>query len=212
MNYIDLTLAFNKNVAGFDSEPARLLQKDGWNATTLHLYSHAGTHMDAPLHFGVNDQTIDQIPLEKLVAKRTWVVKLLDLPLSYLIKIADVLPQLVGFQKGDSILLRTDWYKRLAADTENTYRNALPRISEELAVWMVENQVQILGVEPPSVADVNDLEEVTKIHQILLGYVLIVEGLAYLDKISKNNVELIALPLKIEGCDGAPCRVIVIER
>jgi arylformamidase len=212
MNYIDLTLAYNKNVAGFDSEPARLLQKDGWNATTLHLYSHAGTHMDAPLHFGVNEQTIDQISLEKLVSKRTWVVKLLDLPLSYLIKLADVLPQLADFQQGDSIIIRTDWHKRLAADTENTYRNALPRISEELALWMVENQVQILGVEPPSVADVNDLEEVTKIHQILLGHVLIVEGLAYLDKISKNSVELIALPLKIEGCDGAPCRVIAIER
>jgi arylformamidase len=211
MNYIDLTLAFNKNVAGFDSEPARLLQKDGWNATTLHLYSHAGTHMDAPLHFGVNEQTIDQIPLEKLVTKQTWVVRLLDLPLTYLIKLEDVLPQLVDFQQGDSIIIRTDWYKKLATDSENTYRNALPRISEELAHWLVANEVNILGVEPPSVADVNDMDEVTKIHQILLGHVIIVEGLAYLDKIVSNRVELIALPLKIEGCDGAPCRVIAIE-
>lgn len=211
MKYIDLTLAYNKNVAGFDTEPARLLQKDGWNATTLHLYSHAGTHMDAPLHFGVNEQTIDQIPLEKLFAKRTWVVKLLNLPRSYLITLEDVLPQLVDFQRGDSIIIRTDWHKRLAADVENTYRNALPRISEALAHWLVANEVNILGVEPPSVADVNDMAEVTKIHQILLGHVIIVEGLAYLDKIMGDRVELIALPLKIEGCDGAPCRVIAVE-
>jgi arylformamidase len=212
MNYIDLTLAYQKYVAGFDSEPARILEKDGWNATTLHIYSHAGTHMDAPIHFGVNEQTIDQIPLEKFFAKRTWIVKLLDLPLSYLITIEDLLPQLIDFQKGDSIIIRTDWYKRLGIDVENSYRNALPRISTELAYWLVKNEVSILGVEPPSVADVNNMEEVTKIHKILLGNVIIVEGLCQLDKIKENLVELIALPLKIEGCDGSPCRVIAIEK
>jgi arylformamidase len=211
MKLIDLTLSYNKNVAGFDSEPARLLQKDGWNATSLKIYSHAGTHMDAPLHFGVSDQTIDEIPIEKFFSKRTWVVRLLNLPDFYLIKLEDILPQLADYQPNDSILLRTDWSKKLGADKENTYRNALPRISEEVANWLVENQVNILGVEPPSVADVNDMEEVTKIHQILLGHVIIVEGLCHLDKIQQNCVEIVALPLKIEGCDGSPCRVIAIE-
>ena len=211
MTYIDLTLSYNKNVAGFRSEPARLLHKDGWNATTLQIYSHAGTHMDAPTHFEVNEQTIDQIPLEKFFAKRTWLVRLLDLPLSYLIKSEDVLSQVADFQKGDSIIIRTDWSKRLEADTENTYRNALPRISEDLANWMVANEVTILGVEPPSVADVNNMEEVTKIHIILLGLVIIIEGLCNLDSIKSTMIELIALPLKIEGCDGSPCRVVAIE-
>jgi arylformamidase len=189
-----------------------LLHKEGWNATTLHVYSHAGTHMDAPLHFGVSDETIDTIPLEKFFSKRTWVVKLLNLPNSYLIKLPDILPQLADFQQGDSIILRTDWSKKLGADKENSYRNALPRISEELAYWMVENKVQMLGVEPPSVADVNDMEEVTKIHQILLGNVIIVEGICNLAQIQQNCIEIIALPLKIEGCDGSPCRVIAIEK
>lgn len=211
MNYLDLTLPYDQNIVGFQSEPARLINKDGWNATTLQIYSHAGTHMDAPTHFEVNEQTIDQIPIAKFFAKRTWVVKLLDLPLSYLIQLEDVLPQLTYFQKGESIIIRTDWSKRLGADTENTYRNALPRISKGLANWMVANEVNILGVEPPSVADVNNMEEVTQIHKILLGNVIIVEGLCNLDLISKNIFELIALPLKIEGCDGSPCRVIAIE-
>ena len=46
---------------GVSTEVARDLRKDGWNATTFHLYSHCGTHMDAPLHFEVNDNTIDEI-------------------------------------------------------------------------------------------------------------------------------------------------------
>lgn len=114
------------------------------------------------------------------------------------------------FKEGDSLLLRTDWSKRLGTEG---YHNDLPRISAELANWCVEKKVQILGVEPPSVADVNNLPEVTEIHHILLrGGILIVEGLINLDVIEKQYVELIALPLKIKKGDGAPCRVIAIEK
>jgi len=48
---------------GVDFDTAKTIEKDGWNAKTLHLYSHAETHIDAPVHFIVNDTTIDQIPL-----------------------------------------------------------------------------------------------------------------------------------------------------
>jgi arylformamidase len=57
------------------------------------------------------------------------------------------------------------------------------------------------------------MEEVTKIHEILLGGdIIIVEGLTNLDSVSKGKVKLIALPLKIKGGDGAPARVIAIEK
>ena len=70
----------------------------------------------------------------------------------------------------------------------------------------------MLGVEPPSVADVNNLEEVTEIHRILLdGDVIIIEGLTNLRQIRRDQVVLIALPLKVEGGDGAPARVIALE-
>ncbi|MEL6274659.1 MAG: cyclase family protein, partial [Bacteroidota bacterium] len=81
-----------------------------------------------------------------------------------------------------------------------------------LAKWCVQKKVKMLGVEPPSVADVNNLPEVTAIHHILLqGDVLIIEGLMGLQQITKEYVMLLALPLKIAGGDGAPARVIVME-
>ena len=46
---VDLTLTIDDTVRGVEVRPVRLLTKDGWNATTLNLYSHSGTHMDAPL-------------------------------------------------------------------------------------------------------------------------------------------------------------------
>jgi arylformamidase len=218
MPIIDLTLAYDKNVAGFTSEPARLLEKDGWNARTLHIYSHAGTHMDAPFHFGVSDETIDEYPLTRFISKRAWLVDLSNIQAKSLIFVKDLGDIAQKLKKGDSLLLRTDWSKRLTTDGASReyregYRNDLPRISKELAEWCVSKKVNILGVEPPSVADVNNLPEVTEIHHILLrGGIIIVEGLTNLDLIEKPYVQLIALPLKIKKGDGAPCRVIAIEK
>jgi kynurenine formamidase len=76
----------------------------------------------------------------------------------------------------------------------------------------VEKKVRMLGVEPPSVADVNNIEELTTIHKILFeGGVIVVEGLANLTSLSKPQVTFIALPLKIAAGDGAPARAVAIE-
>ena len=70
----------------------------------------------------------------------------------------------------------------------------------------------MIGVEPPSVADVNDRQELTEVHQTLFrGNVLIVEGLAHLDQITSSEVEFVALPMKITGGDGSPVRAVAIE-
>jgi kynurenine formamidase len=70
----------------------------------------------------------------------------------------------------------------------------------------------MLGVEPPSVADINDMEELTAIHKILFeGGVIVVEGLANLASLSKPKVTFIALPLKVAGGDGAPARAVAVE-
>ncbi|MEL7122642.1 MAG: cyclase family protein, partial [Bacteroidota bacterium] len=72
---------------------------------------------------------------------------------------------------------------------------------------------KMLGVEPPSVADVNNLVEVTQIHTTLLqGKVSIIEGLTNLESISSDKVWLMALPLKIKDGDGAPARVIAFSK
>jgi kynurenine formamidase len=114
------------------------------------------------------------------------------------------------FSPGDSLVLRTDWSKYL--DNSAIYRDGLPRISESLATWCVEKKVKLLGVEPPSVADVNNLAEVTRIHKILLGGgVTIVEGLCNLDQLKGSKIFFAALPLKIVGGDGCPCRAFAVE-
>ncbi|PHN02120.1 cyclase family protein [Flavilitoribacter nigricans] len=205
---IDLSLAYDDSISGYSEATARELGKDGWNARTLQIYSHAGTHMDAPAHFGLTG-TIDAFEPQQLMGP-AWVVDLSDISAGALIS-----PQQLGgiadqVQPGDSLLLRTGWSRH--RHDPSTYRNQLPRISTELAQWCVEKGIKMLGVEPPSVADVNDLEEVTRIHQLLFrGGVIIIEGLTNLSALSRPKVWLIALPLKIRAGDGAPARVIALE-
>lgn len=205
---VDLTLSLADGQRGVAFETARTVEKDGWNARTLHLYSHCGTHMDSPLHFGVSEQTIDEFPLSDCMGK-AWVVRIAGDCTRRLITVADLGGVAETLQAGDSLLLQTGWSHFVH---EDKYRDALPRISEELANWCVDKRVKILGVEPPSVADVHNLEEVTRIHRILLsGGVIIVEGLTHLELLKGSTVYFMALPLKVAGGDGAPVRALAFE-
>ena len=208
MKTIDLTLTYEEGMRGVAFENAKSKSVDGWNSKMLHLYSHAGTHMDAPFHFEVNNQTIDEFEVSRFVCD-SWVIPI-DAYAEQKIKLADLnaYPDLIN--KGDGVILKTGWS---AFVHEDKYRQALPAIHESLANWFVDKGINMLAVEPPSIADVMDMEEVTKIHEILLGGdIIIVEGLTNLDAVSKEKVKLIALPLKIKGGDGAPARVIAMEK
>lgn len=205
---IDLTLPLTAGDRGVRIEPARRLEKDGWNATTLCLYSHCGTHIDAPVHFGSGTQTIDTIAVEDLIGP-AWVADVRPVEPRALIESKHLESIAERFSPGESMLICTGWS---AYYGQERYRDELPRISTELARWCVQRKVRMLGVEPPSVADVNNIEELTSVHRILFdGGVIVVEGLANLASLSKQKVTFIAMPLKVTGGDGAPARTVAIE-
>ncbi|GAB1857230.1 cyclase family protein [Flavobacteriaceae bacterium MHTCC 0001] len=205
---VDLTMSYQNNISGFSKEMAKTVEVDGWNASTLTFYSHCGTHMDAPIHFNVSEQTIDEIPVANFCGS-AWVVDAREVPPKGLITVDHITQEIKNkFVTGDSLIFWTGWSKFVGTPK---YRDELPRISEALANWCITNKVKMVAVEPPSVADVNNLEEVTHIHKILLEGVVIIEGITNLESLKSNYVELIALPLKIKGGDGAPARVIAIE-
>ena len=205
---IDLTLPLADGAKGISIKADKQLDTDGWNATTLCLYSHCGTHMDAPVHFGVGTESIDTINVENFTGP-AWVADVRPIEPCALIKPKHLGYITVSLKPGDSLLICSGWSDYYG---QEIYRQQLPRVSEELAKWCVEKKVKMLGVEPPSIADVNNIEEVTKIHKILFkGGVLVVEGLANLTSISKPKVTFISLPLKIANGDGAPARAVAIE-
>lgn len=206
---VDLTLSLVPGARGVAMEPKFTVDRDGWNAADWRLYSHAGTHMDAPVHFNASPATIDQTPLAACFGP-AWIARIPEIAPRALLAVSDLGSVATTFRPGESLLLHTGWSRHV--DNPAIYRDALPRVSEELARWCVERRVRILGVEPPSVADVHNREEVTRIHRLLLeGGVTIVEGLAHLDQLTQERVFFGAVPLKLFGGDGSPVRAFAVE-
>jgi len=205
---VDLTLMMRPGMRGVDFDVRSTIDGKGWNTTILHLYSHAGTHMDAPYHFVAQGETLDNLVLEKCVGP-AQVIDLTFVKPRDLITVEHLAPYAEKIGPGSRLLLKTGWSAR--AETPE-YRDHLPRVSLPLAEWLAERKIALLGVETPAVADVNSKEELTVVHQALLGAeIVIVEGLANLDTLRQKEVSFIALPLKLEGGDGSPVRAIAIE-
>lgn len=204
----DLTLTISDDMPGVQLQPRHRRPADAWNSTSLSFYSHCGTHMDAPAHMDVDHEGIDAIPLERCYGP-AWIVRIPDVAPRSLIGIEHLGKIAEQLQPGDGLLLATGWSFRWGTPQ---YREELPRISRDLADWCVDHRVRVLGVEPPSVADVNNRQEVEEIHGILLrGGVIIVEGLTNLEAIRTPRVLFVAFPLKIKGGDGSPVRAVAIE-
>jgi kynurenine formamidase len=174
----------------------------------LHLYSHAGTHLDAPHHFIDGARTMEALDLEKCMGP-AWVIDLTFLKPRDLIGVEHLAPSAHRIRPGARLLLRTGWSAH--ADLPD-YRTHFPRVGLSLARWLVERRIALLGVESPAVAGLTPREELVAVHQTLLGAeIVIVEGLANLDALTQEKVTFIALPLKLQGGDGSPVRAIAIE-
>lgn len=203
---IDLTQTLTDGMRGVAIHPHTRIANEGYNTTNLHLYSHAGTHMDAPLHFLDGGATIDQWPLAQCIGPATVIDLSFKAPDS-LISVADLGATAAKIGQGSRVLLRTDWDDHA---TLPDYRTHFPRIARELASWLVEQGVWLVGVQTPSVASLADREELRDVHQILLrGGVVIVECLMNLRQLPEL-VTLIALPLKVAGGDGSPVRAVAL--
>lgn len=207
---VDLTMTMKEGMRGYACEIAKRKEVDGWNARTLTLYTHTGTHMDAPLHFVPEGNTIEKLDLNKCVGTCT-LIDLRPLEPKALINVESLGEIGQTIAEGDRIILQTGWSE--FADNTEIYRDGLPRVSRELAQFLADKKIGFLGVEPPSVADVNDLPEVTEVHEILLGAeIVIAEGLCNLDEIEGTPFDIVALPLKYEGGDGCPARIIAMVK
>jgi kynurenine formamidase len=203
---VDLTLPHYHGLRGVEIHPNTRIAAEGYNTTNLRLYSHAGTHMDAPRHFIDEGRTIDRIDLAKCIGPALVIDLSHKAPNSF-ITIEDMAAHAEQIGAGSRLLLRTDW--DLHADLPD-YRTSFPRISLALAEWMAERGVWLVGLEMPSVASLQDKQELTDVHRALLrAEIVIVECLANL-RLLPPRVTFIALPLKIKEGDGTPIRAVAV--
>jgi arylformamidase len=174
---------------------------------TLSVYSlgaHSGTHIDAPMHFIANGAPIDQVALDRLIGA------------ARVIDIAD------GVHAIDATELnKHDWRsaKRVLFRTRSTLRGWMDSaqfhrdfayIAPDAAQLLADAGVVLVGVDYISAEQFG--APAPRTHQILLGRgIPIVEGLD-LRPVQAGDYDVIVLPLKVAGHEGAPARAIVRER
>ena len=183
---------------------------EGRETRKIVMGSHSGTHCDAPRHFIDGGATIDQIPLEILVGPAV-VCDFSGVPPSHAIT-ADELARAIGDRRPERVVLRYDWSDRIAT---RAYYTDHPYLDARAADWLVESGVKLLGMDAPmpdNPRDGRNSGNDSPVHKALLGQgVVLVEYLCNLRAIEKRDIELIVLPLKLRGGDGAPARCVAIE-
>jgi len=208
MRIIDVSIPISNDMVCFPGDPNPQISRvysiekgEVANVSKLILSSHTGTHIDAPAHFIKNSNTIDKIPLERLIGK----VRVLDVGEED--SITKKFLESKDIQYNERIFFKTknSWY--LKRDTK-FFKNFV-YLSVDAAEYLVEKKVEVVGIDYLSIEEFNSKN--FPVHRLLLSNdVVIVEGLCLLD-VNEGKYKYVALPLKIEECDGAPARVIIIE-
>ena len=174
---------------------------------TLSAYSlgaHSGTHVDAPMHFVANGAPIDRVPLERLIGP------------ARVIEIADEVQAIDAPELGKHdwrgaprILFRTrssihGWM------TSPLFHRDFAYIAPDAAQLLADANVQLVGIDYLSAEQFG--APAPRTHQILLGKgIPIVEGLL-LTNVHGGDYDLMVLPMKVGGHEGAPARAVLRRR
>ena len=197
-----------------------------YSANNFSTAEHGGTHIDAPIHFAEKGQTVDEIPLEKLIGPAIKIdvsSKAQNNP-DYRIQIDDLKQweyhENIKIPDGSIVLFETgfskyypDKIKYMGTDErgEDAVKKLhFPGLSKEAAKWLVDHRdVHAVGIDTPSI-DYGQ-SEYFESHVILLSQnIPAFENLTNLDKLPNIGFEIIALPMKIQRGSGAPLRIVAI--
>jgi len=177
------------------------------DAFTLSKYSlgaHSGTHIDAPMHFVVDGAPIERVPIERLIGS------------ARVIEIADDVQAIDAAE-----LNRHDWKgaPRVLFRTRSSARGWMTSpafhrdfayIAPDAAQLLADAGVQLVGIDYLSAEQFG--APAPRAHQILLGKgIPIVEGLL-LVSVRGGDYDLIVLPMKVGGHEGAPARAVLRKR
>jgi len=177
------------------------------DAFTLSAYSmgaHSGTHIDAPMHFVRDGASIEQIPLNALIGP----ARVIDIPDAVQAIDAAELNR-HDWRGAPRVLFRTRSALR-GWMSSSTFHRDFAYIAPDAAKLLADAGIQLVGIDYISAEQFGAAAPLT--HRTLLGRnIPIVEGLA-LDRISAGDYDLIVLPIKVGGHEGAPARAVLRAR
>jgi arylformamidase len=177
------------------------------DALTLSAYSlgaHSGTHIDAPMHFVRDGASIDRVSLEPLIGP----ARVIDIPDSVQAITAAELDR-HRWKGSPRVVFRTRSSLRGWMHS-STFHRDFAYVAPDAARLLADAGVQLVGIDYISAEQFGAPAPMT--HRILLGRgIPIVEGLA-LEGVRAGDYDLIVLPMKVGGHEGAPARAVLRKR
>ena len=211
MNVIDLTHVISPDMPVYPGtegpklSPANTYEKDGFKETLLSMYSHTGTHMDAPAHLFAHCSTLDALPAGQF-AGQAVVVDCSDLGEGGRITM-DYVNRTPGAAEAEYLLFRTGWGKYWG---KPEYFGDYPCVTPEVVDFLIATNkkgvgLDTIGLDPIAAADL-------PLHRQLLitDKTVIIENLNNLDKLPQGLFTFCALPLRYENADGSPIRAVAL--
>ncbi len=207
--WYDITVPLKQGIIYFPTDPLppkiyRLHDRAlGAKVTmsVLEIISHTGTHIDAPLHFIADAETITDMPLDATVGPAR-VIAIKD---RESIKAAELKKH--NIKKGERVLFKTRnsplGYAGEKFDEDYCY------LEDDGADYLVERGVKLVGIDFITIGTIKRMENITHTHEALLSAgIYILEDCA-LDGVPPGEYEMLCLPLPIYKGDAAPCRAIL---
>jgi kynurenine formamidase len=231
---VDLSHAYDSQAIFWPTAEAFRLDKvaDGitpggyyYAANNFFTSEHGGTHIDAPVHFAQGKQSVDQIPLEKLVGPAIVIdvsaAAAANADYQVIVQDFERWEQQHGaIEAGAIVLLKTGFANRWpdAARYLGTAERGeaavaklhFPGLHPDAARWLVASRrIDAIGIDTASI----DFGQSTlyESHRALYERdIPAFENLASLDRLPPRGATIVALPMKIKGGSGAPLRAIAM--
>jgi arylformamidase len=205
----DISLALTPTTVFYPGNPGiaitphqAMARGDSANVSFLSFGSHTGTHVDAPRHFDDAASAVDEIVIERLIGPAS-VIEFGDAVSS----IGRAELEQAGLRGAKRVLFKTRNSRLLH---EREFRSDYTFLAPEGAELLVKSGVELVGIDYLSIEQFKSGHHRTHLTLLRRG-VVIVEGLD-LSAVAPGEYELLCLPLRLAGLDGAPARAVLRER
>jgi arylformamidase len=207
--WLDISALVTPGMPTFEGDPPvsvelvkSLAAGDVCNLTRVAFGAHSGTHIDAPIHFVRSGASSEAIPLDACMGP-AWVAD--GRHLRATITAVDV--RALAIPAGETrVLIRT---MNSELWSERGFRRDFVGLDAAAASALIDVGILLVGIDYLSVAPFGDP---TPTHRTLLERgIVVLEGLD-LRAVEPGAYELVCLPMRLVGSDGAPARAILRPR
>lgn len=172
------------------------------NVSRLAMSVHSGTHVDAPFHFVDGGKTVEALNLNWLIGA----VLVIEVP-EEIQAISAAWLKNINIPKGTIRVLFKTSNVKYWQEKPLVFHKDFVALDAEGAAYLVSKGIKLVGIDYFSVASYYDG---VPTHQILLKAGIIIVETLNLSNVEPGVYDLVCMPLKLMGCDGAPARCVLV--